>query len=208
MSEEEKTEEGVQHLEIEDGGDTEELEEAVERAAEEAVKEAEELAKEGGEDADAGEDFRDKYTRLYAEFENYKKRMAKDKTELIRYGNESLIADILPSIDNLETAIEHAGDDVPKGLVQGIENSLKELARTLEKFGLKPIEALGEAFNPEVHHAVAQVERTDLEDKTVAEEMRKGYMYGDKVIRASMVVVSRRPDEETERYNGEDAGEQ
>jgi len=139
------------------------------------------------------EDEKDKYLRLYSEFETYKRRALKDKEELCRSANEEIMKEVLPSLDNLETALKHAGE-AREGLRQGVEMTLRELKRTLEKFGLKEIESLGEPFNPEFHHAISQVEREDVAEKTVVEEFRKGYTYNDKVIRASLVAVSKRPE--------------
>ena len=113
--------------------------------------------------------------------------------ELARYGNESLIYEILPVLDSLELALRHATGDTQSGLVQGVEMTLKELLRTLEKFGLTRIEAAGRPFDPMHHHAMVQVERDDMEEKMVAEEMRPGYLYRDKVLRPSLVSVSMKP---------------
>ena len=138
------------------------------------------------------QEINDKYLRLYAEFENYKKRVNKDKEEIFKYGNESLLYELLPVIDNLEMALKHATNSVSEGLVQGVEITLKELQRTLEKFGLSPIEANGKPFDPLVHHAMTQVERDDVDEKTVVEEFRRGYMFRDKVLRPSLVAVSKK----------------
>lgn len=138
------------------------------------------------------QEINDKYLRLYAEFENYKKRVNKDKEEIFKYGNESLLYELLPIIDNLEMALKHATNSVSEGLVQGVEITLKELQRTLEKFGLSPIEANGKPFDPLVHHAMTQVERDDVDEKTVMEEFRRGYMFRDKVLRPSLVAVSKK----------------
>jgi len=135
----------------------------------------------------------DKYVRLYAEFENYKRRVNKDKEELIKYGSENLLYELLPVIDHLEMALKHASNDVSSGLVQGVEITLKELKKTLEKFGLIEIEAYGKPFDPLVHHAMSQVERDDVDEKIVVEEFRKGYMLKDKVLRPSLVAVSKKP---------------
>ncbi|MDI6890876.1 MAG: nucleotide exchange factor GrpE [Thermodesulfovibrionales bacterium] len=139
------------------------------------------------------QELNDKYLRLYAEFENYKKRVNKDREELIKYGNESLLYELLPVIDNLEMALKHASSNVSAGLVQGVELTLKELQRTMEKYGVTPIEATGKPFDPLVHHAVTLVEREDIEEKIVVEEFRKGYMFRDKVLRPSLVAVSKKP---------------
>ncbi len=144
-------------------------------------------------DAEALKELNNKYLRLYAEFDNYKKRVNKDREELARYGNESLLYELLPAIDNLELALKHASCDPKTGVVQGVEITLKELQRTLEKFGLTKIEAAGKKFDPSVHHAMVQVEREDMEEKMVAEELRAGYLYRDKVLRPSLVAVSTKP---------------
>lgn len=146
----------------------------------------------------------DKYLRLYAEFENYKKRVNKDKEDLVKYGNENLLYDLLPVIDNLEMALQHASNDVSSGLVQGVEITLKELRKTLEKFGLAPIEAPGRPFDPLVHHAMTQVERDDVDEKTIIEEYRKGYRLRDKVLRPSLVAVSKKTLPEPVREESEE----
>jgi molecular chaperone GrpE len=140
------------------------------------------------------QEINDRYLRLYAEFENYKKRVNKDKEELIRYGNEGLLYELLPIIDSLEMALKHASDNISAGLVQGVEITLKELRKTLEKFGLSPIEAYNKPFDPLIHHAMTQVERDDVNEKIVVEEFRKGYRFRDKVLRPSLVAVSKRPE--------------
>ena len=136
-----------------------------------------------------------KYLRLYAEFENYKKRVRKEREEFFAYCNEDLLYELLPAIDNLEMALRHTSEGSPdalESLRQGVENTLRELNRTLEKFGLKAIEATGLPFDPAYHHAMSQIENTEVEDKTVLDEMRKGYRYKDKVLRPSLVAVSRK----------------
>ncbi len=139
------------------------------------------------------EELNNKYLRLYADFENYRKRVNKEKEDLIRYGNESLLYELLPAIDNLELAMKHASGDANTGLVQGVEVTLKELQRTLEKFGLTRIAAKGMPFDPTVHHAMSQIERQDIPEKMVAEEFRAGYRYREKVLRPSLVSVSVKP---------------
>ena len=175
-----------------------ETDETQEREMQEAAEPApEEMSPEyGGDEQDRSaaelQDMNNKYLRLYAEFENYKKRVMKDKEELIKYGNESLLYDLLPVVDNLEMALQHAADDVSSGLVQGVELTLKEMRKSLEKYGLVPIEAEGKPFDPAVHHAMAHLERDDVEENIVVEEYRKGYMFKDKVLRASLVAVSKK----------------
>ncbi len=136
-----------------------------------------------------------KYLRLYAEFENYKKRVRKEREEFFAYCNEDLLYELLPAIDNLDMALKHTSEgnsDALQSLKQGVENTLRELNRTLEKFGLKAIESVGLPFDPAYHHAMTQVENPEVEDKTVIDEMRKGYLYKEKVLRPSLVSVSRK----------------
>jgi len=148
-----------------------------------------------GAEAVPGElaELKDKYLRLYAEFENYRKRVAKDKEELVKYANESLIYELLPSLDTLELAVRHVESGAAEALLEGVHNTLRGLYRALEKFGLTHIEAEGKPFNPEVHHAIGRVERDDMDENMVVEELRKGFLYNGKVLRASLVNVSARP---------------
>jgi molecular chaperone GrpE len=135
---------------------------------------------------------RDKYLRLYAEFENYKKKVQKDREDLIKYSNESLLYELLPALDNLEMALRHSEEANSESLIKGVENTFREFSRILEKFGLKAIDALGKPFDPAYHHAMSQVQRDDVEGNTVVEEFRKGYLYNEKVLRPSLVAVSKK----------------
>lgn len=144
----------------------------------------------------------DKYLRLYAEFENYKKRVYKDKEELLNYGNESLIYELLAVIDNLEMALKHASAET-NGLTQGVEITLKEFLKVIEKFGVTAIPALGEKFNPELHHAMTQIQRDDVDENVVVEEYRRGYRIKDKILRPSLVAVSKK--EEDSKKNADES---
>jgi molecular chaperone GrpE len=150
------------------------------------------------DDKDELKEINEKYLRCYAEFENYKKRAGKEKEDLARFGNESLIYDLLPSIDSLELALKHSENNSNDGVVQGVEMTLKEMHRTLEKYGITKIDAVGKAFDPTIHHAMMNVERDDMDEKMVAEELRPGYLYHDKVLRPSLVAVSVKPTENRE----------
>jgi molecular chaperone GrpE len=157
-------------------------------------KTAEQVPEEkGAGEAEKWQDLNDRYLRLYAEFENYRKRVSREKEDLINYGNEALLYELLPAIDHLELALKHASHDSDNGVVQGVDITLKELRRTLEKFGLRRIESTGKCFDPAVHHAMTQVEREDIDEKMVVEEFRAGYLYRDKVLRPSLVAVSVKP---------------
>ncbi len=138
---------------------------------------------------------KDKYLRLYAEFDNYKKKVRKEKDEFFTYCNEDLLYELLPVIDSLDMALKHTSEgnsEALQSLKQGVENTLRELNRTLEKFGMKAIEAAGRPFDPAYHHAMSQVEKPGVEENIVVDEMRKGYLYKEKVLRPSLVSVSKK----------------
>jgi molecular chaperone GrpE len=133
----------------------------------------------------------DLYMRAYAEMENVKKRGIKEKEELRKYANESFIKEILPVIDNLQKAISHAQNDKnPTGLIEGLELTLGGLITTLEKAGLKEVEAEGKPFDPNFHEAISQQGDDKVAPGHVITEIQKGYLLNGRLIRPSMVVVS------------------
>jgi molecular chaperone GrpE len=133
----------------------------------------------------------DLYMRAHAEMENIKKRGAKEREDLAKFANESLIKEILPVIDGLEKALIHARDGTnASGLAEGIEMILKGLRSTLEKAGLKEIEAMGKRFDPHFHEAISQQPDDTVPPKHVIMEMQKGYLLNGRLIRPSMVVIS------------------
>ena len=133
----------------------------------------------------------DKWLRLRAEFENYKKRMQKEKADAMKFGNESLLKALLPILDNLSRAVDHGKENSEIGpLVEGVEMIRKDLLNTLERFGVKPIASAGEIFDPEKHEAIAQ-EETEGEPNRVVTEVQAGYSYHDRLLRPAKVVVSR-----------------
>jgi molecular chaperone GrpE len=133
----------------------------------------------------------DKYLRLAAEFENYKKLAQKHKQEYVQFANESMLKELLPVVDNLERALKHAQESHgQQGLIQGVELTLKQATETLARFGVKPIASLGAPFDPAQHQAVARRESPAAKANTVIEEYQKGYLLHDRVLRAAMVVVA------------------
>ncbi|HWQ69874.1 MAG TPA: nucleotide exchange factor GrpE [Patescibacteria group bacterium] len=138
------------------------------------------------------ESLNDRLLRLHAEFENYKKRASRERSEFVRFANEGLILELLPVVDSLEHAVAtvRIGGDV-QGLTEGVDIILRLFQTTLEKVGVKPIEALGHEFDPNVHQAVAQVETTDGRDNIAVEEVRKGYLLEGRLLRPAMVKVSK-----------------
>ncbi|MBI4682305.1 MAG: nucleotide exchange factor GrpE [Nitrospirae bacterium] len=136
----------------------------------------------------------DKYVRLYADFENYKKIAARNKEELLKYANEDLMTDILTVIDHLELALQHSqGNETSNSLAEGVQLTLKELKNVLEKYGLVTIDALGKIFDPSVHHAMSRIESEDAGENTVVKEFRKGYVLRERVLRAALVGVAIKP---------------
>ena len=128
-----------------------------------------------------------------AEFENFKKLKNKEKQDTLKFGNEVLIKDLLPVIDNLERALEHASKIEDKSIHKGIEIVLNEFLKVLDRAGLEPVEALGKKFDPNFHEAFFQEERDDVKPETVISEHQKGYVLNGRLIRPSMVSISTNP---------------
>jgi len=141
----------------------------------------------------------DLYMRTYAEMENIKKRGIKERQELSKFASESLIKEILPVVDSLRKAISHAHeDDDPSGLVEGLELTLDGLMTTLEKAGLKEVEAEGKPFDPSFHEAISQQADDKVAPGHVMMELQKGYLLNGRLIRPSMVVISQGDNKERE----------
>ncbi|MCP9471190.1 MAG: nucleotide exchange factor GrpE [Nitrospira sp.] len=146
----------------------------------------------------------DKYLRLAAEFDNYKRVAQREQREQIKFGNEQLLKDLLPTIDNMERAIKAARDNKTAGhdaLVQGVELTLKQLVGTLAKFGVQAIEAAGQAFDPAAHQAVSHVPSDSVPQDHVIDEFQKGYRLHDRILRAAMVSVSAGPAKTDEQHS-------
>jgi molecular chaperone GrpE len=135
--------------------------------------------------------FQDKYLRLAAEFENFKRLAQKQKQEYSQFANESLLKELLPIVDNLERALKCVQKGrTTDGLVQGVELTLKQFTETLARFGVRPIVSLGAPFDPTRHQAVSQQASDTAAENTVIEEYQKGYQLHDRILRAAMVVVA------------------
>lgn len=138
------------------------------------------------------ERLQDRLLRLQAEFDNFKRRAARDKAEFLKFANESVLLEMLPVLDNLERGLASARAEAgATSLVEGIDMVARLFRAALEKFGVRPIQAVGAAFDPAVHQAVAQVEVAAGEDNQVLEEIQRGYLLEGRVLRPSMVKVSR-----------------
>lgn len=143
---------------------------------------AEEAAKENYE----------RFLRVSAEFDNYKKRTAREMEEFKKFSTERLIKELLPVVDNLERALVSAEDPSAreKGLKEGVDLTLQEILRVLERFGVKSIQCLNEPFDPTYHQAMMQEARDNVPGNTVISELQKGYTLHDRLLRPAMVIVS------------------
>lgn len=184
----------AQEIEIEDAE-----QEEVTEAAEETVEETEEAEKKGlfkrkpkkDKKDEKIEELTDKLTRQMAEFDNYRKRTEKEKSGMYEIGAKDVIEKILPVIDNFERGLAAVPEDQKEdSFVTGMEMIYKQIMTTLDGIGVKPIEAVGQEFNPDLHNAVMHVEDEELGENIVAEEFQKGYTYRDSVVRYSMVKVA------------------
>lgn len=137
------------------------------------------------------EELTDRLTRQMAEFDNFRKRTEKEKSQMYEVGAKDIIEKILPVVDNFERGLDAVKEeDKEDPFIQGMEKVYKQLMTTLEGIEVKPIEAVGQEFDPNLHNAVMHVEDENLGENIIAEEFQKGYMYRDSVVRHSMVKVA------------------
>lgn len=149
----------------------------------------------------------DRLLRTAAELENVRRRSRRDVDEAVNRGRTDILREILPIIDSIELALNSADPGgSAAGIVEGVEMIHRQFLSAAERFGLKPIESVGLSFDPNVHEAVAQVHSEDQPVGAVVEEMRRGYMLGDRLLRASMVIVSKGAVDDAEQKN-EDEGQ-
>lgn len=203
---EEEVKQDAPETETQEERNTEECEETAEASAEntenpedgEAFEEKDKKGffsgrkKEKKEDAVKAQinELQDKVMRQMAEFENFRKRSEKEKSAMFETGAKSVIEKILPVVDNFERGLATVPENEKDSpFVDGMNKVYKQLITELENLGVKPIEAVGKEFDPNFHNAVMQVENDELEPGTVAQELLKGYMYRDTVVRHSMVAV-------------------
>ena len=136
------------------------------------------------------EELNDRLKRQMAEFENFRKRSEKEKSQMFDLGAKTIVEKILPVIDNFERGLAAVPDDKKDDpFITGMDKVYKQMLTELDAAGVKPIECVGQEFDPDFHNAVMQVENDELESGTVAQELQKGYMYKDSVVRHSMVSV-------------------
>ena len=137
------------------------------------------------------EELKDRLVRSMAEFDNFRKRTEKEKSQMFEVGAKSIVEKILPVVDNFERALDAASEEEKESpFVQGIDKIYKHMITTLEEAGVTAIDAKGKEFDPNLHNAVMHVEDEELGENVVAEELQKGYMYKESVVRHSMVKVA------------------
>ena len=137
------------------------------------------------------EELKDRLVRSMAEFDNFRKRTEKEKSQMFEIGAKSIVEKILPVVDNFERALDAASDEEKETpFVQGVDKIYKHMIASLEEVGVKAIDAQGKEFDPNLHNAVMHVEDEELGENVVAEELQKGYMYKESVVRHSMVKVA------------------
>jgi molecular chaperone GrpE len=170
--------------------------------APEDLGDVETITEEGGSQETAQrqlEETRDQLMRVAAEFDNYKKRMERERSKLLKYAGENILRDLLTTLDNLDRAVEQgsadAEDDAKKlqSMLQGIELTRKGLVATLERYGVEPLAAIGLGFNPDEHDALTMEASDDVPANHVLREFAKGYRFKDRVLRHAQVVVSSGP---------------
>ncbi|MCX5695296.1 MAG: nucleotide exchange factor GrpE [Candidatus Omnitrophica bacterium] len=146
------------------------------------------------EDALKAKDSTDKVLRLQADFENTRKRLEREKQDFVKFANEGIILELLNVLDDLERSVSLAETHKEDLMVflKGVEMILAHLYEMLKEYGLKPIEAQGRIFDPHYHEALLQVENKDLPEHTVVEELQKGYLLNERVIRTAKVKVSKK----------------
>lgn len=189
MSEEQKKKAQTPEDEVKkEAGSAEATETPEEDNAPEAEKTEEKSEEKTEEKADDGNE---KYVRLMAEFQNYKKRVAKEKNDIREYATEKLVMELLPVLDNFERALAASAEDDPAGYAKGMELIFTQMVTELQKSGLTEVEAEGQDFDPTKHNAVMTEENEELESGKVSKVLQKGYALNDKVIRPSMVAVTK-----------------
>ena len=154
----------------------------------------------------------DKYLRLAAEFENFRRRTLKERQDLLNYATENLIKELLSTVDNLERALGHASQQAQEGsegekLKEGVELTYRSLLQALEQVGVRAVEAVDQSFDPKVHEALRQVPSEKHEPGTVIEVYQKGYLLKDRLLRPSLVAVSGPAEKDSETDSRATRGE-
>lgn len=158
----------------------------------EGVEEQANLAADLEKAREEAKDLQDRLLRLAAEFENFKKRMQRERETAMKYAEEGLLRELLPTLDNMERAMKQGrtAADVT-ALLEGVEMTMSGMRNTLEKFGLKPVDGVGQPFDPNLHEALAMEASDTVPANTILQEYQRGYMFKDRLLRAAKVVVAK-----------------
>jgi len=136
----------------------------------------------------------EQYLRTLADMENLRKRTQREKEDLAKFANENILREILPVIDNLERAVEHAEQsEGADGLFEGVQMTLTQFSQLLEKFGVEPVDAIGQPFDPAFHQAMGQMESDEYPPNTVVQQMQKGYQLNKRLLRPAFVMLAKAP---------------
>lgn len=163
----------------------EEAAETTEAVQEEAALDAEKLAAELA-------DLNQRFLRVAADFDNYKRRTVQEKEDLVKYSNAKIMGELLPVLDAFQLALKNPGESQEaQNVIKGVEMLYRQIMQVLEQAGMSKIEAVGQPFDPKLHEAIMQVDDDSVPEDTVVEELRAGYVLNERVIRPSMVKVSR-----------------
>ncbi len=170
--------------------------------AEELPQDTEALKSLLSEKTNEAQEHYDRYLRLAAELENIKKRQEREVSDLRQFANENLLKELLPVLDNLERALEHGRQaEAPEALMEGLDLVRQDFLKVLGRFGVTPLNSVGERFDPAFHHAVLEEEAPEVEDQTVLKELQKGYLLQNRLLRPAMVVVARNTDKSPIKIN-------
>ena len=178
----------------EDAGDEDdELQEAEEDASEELRVRIAALEEEVAKAVKEKEEVSDRLLRAAADLENFRRRAEREKEELRKYGSDKVVSELLPAVDNMERALQHADErQEDSSLVEGIQMVYRQLLSALKKHGVEGFESRGEPFDPTRHEAIQQVESTEVDTGTVVEQYQKGYFLHDRLLRPALVSVAKR----------------
>jgi molecular chaperone GrpE len=184
------------------------------RASEEGAPEGAAVAGEGAEPTAEDrlaalerekDDYYDRLLRATADLDNLRKRSRREVEDARRDGRSRALKEILPVVDNLERAVQHAGSASgdTQGVVEGVQLVLRQFSQALERLGVQSLEAEGKPFDPNVHEAMSQMESAELPPGSVAQVLQRGYMIDDRLLRPALVIVSKAPAGAAETGNGE-----
>jgi len=159
-----------------------------------------------GEAEKQAEYYKDLFLRKAAEFDNYKRRSEVETSAIIRFANEDLITAVLPVLDDLERSLKNSKDQKDSALFRGIELIYQKMLKVLDAQGVRPFETVGKKFDVHFHDALLQVPKEGVKPHTVVEEVERGYMFHDKVLRHAKVIVAAEGDSEGQAIDSDDTG--